>query len=267
MTICTIARNRCARLAAIGTALIALVVVSACRTSDLPTPARAASSGPAPSATRGLVQRPVPATVGSPSAVQPAQLISASPSCRLHRCSLVARADGFGDPGGVVALLAWDRTDSTTPNYVLLATSGSGTVLWHSPDQRIGHVNGYERFTLDGRGRVLLPLAAEPRGQIMVVLEWRAGRIDDRATLTTRRFYGDSVVYAEDRDNDGIAEIMTQSTEGVADADVGGIVESVYTLVGGDYRLTDCRQREGESFKWIDRPISNGRCGCERNGC
>jgi hypothetical protein len=254
-------RVRRLRLGAVLAGLAVAIVAGGCLGPTGERPALA----PAPSASpveppEVLVPVPTPAAVGPASALDDAQLIAAAPSCRAHPCRLLARANGFGPPGAVAALLAWDRTETTDPNYELIVTSATGDTLWRSPDQRIGHVNGYERFTPDGPNRLFLPLAAEPRGQTLVVLEWGGGRIDDGGSLTTRRFYGDSVVFAEDRDNDGTAEVVTQSDQGLADANSGGLLESVYTRTGDDYRLTGCRHREGESFQWRTRPLQGGRC-------
>jgi hypothetical protein len=254
-------RVRRLRLGAVLAGLVVAVAAGGClgRSAERPELAPGPTSSPADTTGR-LVPVPAPAAVGSSSAVDDAQLIAAVPSCRVHPCRLLTRANGFGPSGAVAALLAWDRTEKADPNYELVVTSRTGEVLWRAPDQRHGHANGYERFSLDGPNRLFLPLAAEPRGQMMIVLEWRDGRIDDRGTLTTRRFYGDSVVFAEDRDDDGTSEIITQSGQGLADADTGGLVESTYTLISGDFQLTDCRQRQGESFQWTSRPPDGGRC-------
>jgi hypothetical protein len=249
------------RLGAVLTGLVVAVMAGGCLAPG-EQPARA--PGPAASPvepTESLVPVPTPAAVGSPSSpVDDARLIAAVPSCRAHPCRVLARVNGFGVPGGVAALLAWDRTDSAEPNYELVVTSATGDPLWQAPDNRLGYVNGYERFTIDGPDRLFLPLAAEPRGQTLTVLEWRDGHADDRGSLATPRFHGDSVAFAEDRDKNGTAEIITQSAQGIADADSGGLLESTYTLVKDDYQLTTCRQREGESFQWTNHPPSDGRC-------
>ena len=255
-------RVRRLRLGAVLTGLVLAIMAGGCLGPGAEQPARAPGQAASPvDPAESLVPVPTPAAVGSSSSsVGDAQLIAAVPSCRAHPCRLLGRVNDFGVPGGVAALLAWDRTDSADPNYELVVTSATGDLLWRAPDHRLGYVNGYERFTVDGPDRLFLPLAAEPRGQTLTVLQWRQGRVDDRGSLSSRRFHGDSVAFAEDRDNDGTAEIITQSDQGVADAGSGGLIESVYTLVEDDYRLTGCRQRVGESFQWTTRPPRDGRC-------
>ncbi|MFI7543457.1 hypothetical protein [Actinoplanes sp. NPDC049599] len=251
-------RVRRLRLGAVLTGLAVVIMTGGCLGPGAaqPTPAT-----PPADPIESLVPAPTPTAAGPPSsAVDDAQLIAAVPSCRAQPCRLLARVNDFGVPGGVAALLAWDRTDSADPNYELIVTSATGDLLWRAPDQRLGHVNGYERFTVDGPDRLFLPLAAEPRGQTLTVLQWRNGDVDDRKSLSTPRFRGDSVAFAEDRDKNGTAEIITQSTQGLADAESGGLVEATYTLVEDDYRLTGCRQRQGESFQWTTRPSRDGRC-------
>ena len=254
-------RVRRLRLGAVLAGLVVAVAAGGCLGPAAERPALAPGPTSSPTdTTESLVPVPTPAAVGSSSAVDDAQLIAAVPSCRVHPCRLLTRANGFGPPGAVAALLAWDRTETADPNYELVVTSRTGEVVWRAPDQRLGHANGYERFAVDESDRLFLPLAAEPRGQMMAVLEWRDGRIDDRGSLTTRKFYGDSVVFAEDRDGDRTSEIITQSGQGLTDADTGGLVESTYTLINGDFQLTGCRQRQGESFQWTSRPTDGGRC-------
>jgi hypothetical protein len=257
----TVSRGDRRRLRTVLTGLVVAVVATGCLGPGPERTAQAPGPSTAPSDIAGrLVPVPTPAAVGSRSGVDTAQLIAAAPSCRTHPCRLLARANGFGAPGAVAALLAWDRTGPADHNYELIVTSAAGDLLWRAPEQRLGHANGYERFTLDGPDRLFLPLAVEPRGQMLVVLEWRDGGIDDHGTVSTRRFHGDSVVFAEDRDTDGTAEIITQSGQGLADANTGALIESVYTRTGGDYRLTGCRHREGETFRWTAVAPRGGRC-------
>ncbi len=178
-----------------------------------------------------------PATAGPRSGPADTALVAAAPACRERRCRLLARAGGFGPDGAVAGLVAWDATRPES-NYQVVVVAADGRPIWSSPRPSVGHVNGYERFTRDGRDRLYLAVAADGQGQVMTVLEWVDGRVDDRGTFTAPKLAGDTVAFVEDRTGDGRAEVITQSTRGLLAADMGELVESVYTLTPRGYVLT-----------------------------
>ena len=256
------------KLRAITTRLLALLTgrtAAAGADPSLPVapalPAVAARTTPvAPGLTPLLTLPAVDAETARTAGVGTDRLVAAAPACRSHRCQLLSRVDGFGPHASVAALLGWDG-GSTGANYQAVVVDRDGRFLWASPEQSAGQVNGYERLVRDGRDRLHLTLVRPGHGSQLATLEWRGGELVGGATFLRPRLYADGAVFVEDRDRDGRAELVAQSSDGVPHAEAGALVESVFQSTPTGPKLTGCRLREPESFKWSEYQPTERGCG------
>jgi hypothetical protein len=145
------------------------------------------------------------------------------------------------------------------PNQGRAPAASSGLALPTALGRSVQGVQavGDERYQ-DKLGHVFTPTQVG-KGQAMVVLATRDGRVEDFGSKTNR-FSGDSV-QVRDFDSDGVLEILTQDSGAVPDAATGGAIETVHRWDGSDYRVGECRRLVGESFQYLTYPPSaQGDC-------
>ena len=177
--------------------------------------------------------------------------------CPGASCRELDQAVGFGPDGLLVRLQAWDGGEG---NYRVVVTDRADRQLWVSPVQAHGRLSGYERFYRDGRDRLYLTTTDPRGGQALSVLAWRDGRLQDAGSFTAPLLRADQAVFPEDRDGDGVADLVAHSASGLVEPTAGALVESVYTPGPAGPRLTGCRQREHETLDWT--AFAPGRDGC-----
>jgi hypothetical protein len=175
-------------------------------------------------------------------------------------CKLVTRANGFSPDGDVVALFRTGDPVEGHSNVKLVVVAADGRVVWSAPDGVKALTAGIERFSTDASGNFYLALPGAKTGQVLVVLAWRDGKVQDVGGLLNPKIKSDTVVGVSPQSTGPLATIVSQTTAGVPDADTGGLVESRYQVKGGAPVLVGCRRHVGESGQWI--PFQPSADGC-----
>ncbi|NUR28326.1 MAG: hypothetical protein HOV83_21200 [Catenulispora sp.] len=242
----------------LGVALAGVLVFSGGGSGNAVTPSDAPSTRPSvnPQAFYPLQSAP-PFATGTKSTLSDAE-IQAAAGC--DGCKLVTRANGFTPDGGALALFRTGTPRAGKSNVRLVVVGGDGKLVWSAPDGVKALTAGIERFTADDAGNFYLALPGAKSGQVLVVLAWRDGKVQDLGGLLDPRIKSDSIVGVLPEKAVGAATIVSQTTVGVPDADTGGLVESQYQIKDGKPVLTGCRRHVGESGQWI--PFQPSADGC-----
>ncbi|NUR58571.1 MAG: hypothetical protein HOV87_07760 [Catenulispora sp.] len=199
------------------------------------------------------VQSATPFTAGGVSQLTDTRIQAAVPGC--DSCKLVTRANKFSPDGSVLALLRTGTPQAGKSNAKLVVVGPDGHLVWSAPDGFKALTAGIERFSVDGAGNHYLALPGAKYGQVLVILAWRDGKVQDLGGLLDPKIKSDSIVgvlpQGAGAAADTAATIVSQTTEGVPDADTGGLVESQYRIKDGAPVLTGCRRHVGESGQWL----------------
>ena len=186
-------------------------------------------------------------------------LRAAVPGC--GSCKLVTRANGFSPDGAVLALFRTGAPVEGKSNFKLVVVGADGTLVWSAPDGVKALTAGIERFSADKAGNFYLALPGAQTGQILIVLTWKDGHVVDIGDLANPKIASDSVVGVMPEPTPGAtATLVSQTRNGVSDADTGGLIESQYQIRNGVPVLIGCRRHVGESGVWI--PFQPGANGC-----
>jgi hypothetical protein len=253
-----------AAVAVIGVATAGVVLLSGGGSGN----AAAAAPTTAPSTTQPSVnpqafypvQSASPFTAGGVSELTDARIQAAVPGC--DSCKLVTRANKFSPDGSVLALLRTGTPQAGKSNAKLVVVGADGHLVWSAPDGFKGLTAGIERFSVDGAGNHYLALPGPKYGQVLVILAWRDGKVQDLGGLLDPKIKSDSIVgvLPQGTGAGGTATIVSQTTDGVPDADTGGLVESQYQIKDGAPVLTGCRRHVGESGQWLTFAPSSDGC-------
>jgi hypothetical protein len=256
----TRSRLAAAAAAVISVAAASVLVLSGGGSGNAATPGAAPSTQPSvnPQALYPL-QSASPFETGAKSPLTDAELLAAVPGC--GSCKLVTRANGFSPDGAVLALFRTGAPQVGKPNFKLVVVGADRKVLWSAPEGVKALTAGIERFSTDAAGNFYLALPGAKSGQILVVLTWRDGKVQDLGGLLDPKIKSDSIVGVLPQAGSGAtATIVSQTTAGVPDADTGGLLESQYRIKDGRPVLIGCRRHVGESGQWI--AFQPGADGC-----
>lgn len=207
------------------------------------------------------VQSATPFTAGGVSQLTDARILAAVPDC--DSCTLVTRANTFSPDGSVLALLRTGAPQAGKSNAKLVVVGADGRLVWSAPDGFKALTAGIERFSVDGAGNHYLALPGPKYGQVLVILAWRDGKVQDLGGLLDPKIKSDSIVGVLPQGAGAAgatATIVSQTTDGVPDADTGGLVESQYQIKDGAPVLTGCRRHVGESGQWLTFAPSPDGC-------
>jgi hypothetical protein len=198
-----------------------------------------------------------PYETGAPSVLSDDALRAAVPGCAA--CKLVTRANGFSPDGAVLALFRTGDPQGGRANFKLVVVGPDGRLVWSAPEGIKALTSGIERFSTDASGNFYLALPAAKSGQMLVVLAWRDGKVQDIGGLLAPKVESDTMVGVSPQSTGPLATIVSQTTAGVPDADTGGLIESRYQVKNGAPVLVGCRRHVGESGQWIAfQPSADG---------
>lgn len=254
------------RLAAAGAVVLGVAAASVLLLSGGGSGNAAAPSG-APSTTQPSVnpqafypvQSASPFATGGRSELTDAEVQAAVPGC--DGCKLVTRANGFSADGAVLALFRTGVPQDGKSNAKLVVVGADGKLVWAAPAGFKALTAGIERFSADDAGNFYLALPGARSGQVLVVLAWRDGKVQDLGGLLDPKIQSDSIVGVSPQASaGGTATIVSQTTAGIPDADTGGLVESQYRIKDGAPVLIGCRRHVGESGQWLT--FQPGADGC-----
>jgi hypothetical protein len=173
----------------------------------------------------------------------------------------VTRANGFSPDGAALALFRTGDPMAGKSNFKLVVVGADGKLVWSAPPGVKALTAGIERFSTDKAGNFYLALPGEKSGQILIALTWKDGHVVDIGDLTNPKISSDSVVGVLPEPTPGAtATIVSQTRNGVSDADTGGLIESQYQIQNGVPVLIGCRRHVGESGEWI--PFKPSAQGC-----
>lgn len=253
------------RLAAAGAVVLGIAAASVLVLSGGGS-GNAAAPGGAPSTTQPSVnpqafypvQSASPFATGGRSELTDAEVQAAVPGC--DGCKLVTRANGFSADGAVLALFRTGAPQGGKSNAKLVVVGADGKLVWTAPAGFKALTAGIERFSADDAGNFYLALPGARSGQVLVVLAWRDGKVQDLGGLLDPKIKSDSIVgVSPQASSGGTATIVSQTTAGIPDADTGGLVESQYRIKDGAPVLVGCRRHVGESGQWLTfQPSADG---------
>ena len=190
-----------------------------------------------------------PYEIGASSPLSDDAVRAAVPGCAA--CKLVTRANGFSPDGAVLALFRTGDPQGGRANFKLVVVSADGRLVWSAPEGMKALTSGIERFSADASGNFYLALPGAKSGQVLVVLAWRDGKVQDIGGLLDPKVKSDTVVGVSPQSTGPLATIVSQTSAGVPDADTGGLIESRYQVKDGVPVLVGCRRHVGESGQWI----------------
>lgn len=254
-------RGRMAAAAAVvlGVAAASVLVLSGGGSGNAATPGAAPSTLPSVNPQAFYPMQSAPAfSTGGKSELTDAELMAAVPNC--GGCKLVTRANGFSPDGAVLALFRTGAPQVGKANFKLVVVGADGKLVWSAPDGVKALTAGIERFNTDAAGNFYLALPGAKSGQVLIVLAWRDGKVQDLGGLLDPKVKSDSIVGVLPGAAGATATIVSQTTANVPDADTGGLVESQYQIKDGKPVLIGCRRHVGESGQWI--AFQPGADGC-----
>lgn len=191
----------------------------------------------------GLVRDGAPQETGERrlGAVASGEVIDLVPGCTIDTCRVLARRDGFrfdGDDATMIAV-AGPGCDGRPPSMGLHLVTPQ-RVLWSEQVEAlcIDPVGGILR---DATGHAFLVLTVGAHTQAVIALAVAGGEVEDFDSVAGR-FDGNAGASARDLDGDGVAEIITATTDCEPDCARGHVEETVYRWNGREYGRENAEQ-------------------------